>query len=47
VDLGSEQDLGSVWLWGVDDERVVVRPEVQTITLYAGEWFEQWVQQGE
>ncbi len=30
------------YLWGRDDERVVVRPEVQRVRVVAGEWFEKW-----
>lgn len=43
VDLETPQEIGSVWVWGRDAAPVVVRPEVQRVTVDAGEWFENWV----
>ena len=42
VDLGHDTAVSSVRLWGAEDEPVVVRPEVQQVTLNAGELFEIW-----
>ena len=43
VDLETTQEIGSVWVWGRSPAPVGVRPEVQRVTVDAGEWFEDWV----
>jgi len=42
VDLQDNVTIGSVYVWGRNDEPVIVRPEVQRIYLNASEWFEEW-----